>query len=76
MRYVYLVVIFVAILFLAYMAGVAHGYQKCRADFANATTETQIEIIKQSGKIDAETFNHDTGDIRRVLREKYTIGGR
>ncbi len=76
MRYVYLGAIFIAILFLSYVAGVAQGRQKCRADSAIINTETQIEITKQSGKIDAETFNHNTDDIRRILRKKYTIGGR
>jgi len=31
------------------------------------------ELIKQQVKIDAETNSNGIDDIRRVLREKYTI---
>jgi len=76
MRYLYAMAVFVVVVIGAYCAGVATGRHGCRADFAASNAKTQLEIIKQSGKIDAETFNHDTDDIRRILHEKYTIGSR
>jgi len=58
---------------LAYFMGHGAARSKCAADSAAAAHRMQIYTIKQQVKIDAETFNTGSADIRRVLREKYTI---
>jgi len=73
MRYAYLFAIFIAVLFLVYQAGMAQGRQKCRADSATVALRARTESAKQQERINAETFNRGLGDIRRVLRTKYTI---
>lgn len=57
----------------AYWAGVRVGraaaIAKCNAD----AVVRHVQTIKQMEKINAETNHTAVRDIRRVLREKYTI---
>ena len=62
-----------AAIFFSYVAGVRMGREKCRADTAVDTGLIQSKTIKIIEDVNAETFNRGLGDIRNVLREKYTI---
>lgn len=62
-----------AAIFFAYAAGVRLGREKCRADIAADAGVLQSKTIEIMGDVNAETFNTGLGDIRNVLREKYTI---
>jgi len=73
MRYFYIFGLVGALVFGAYLAGRANGAARVRAEYANAALRAQTQSIKQQEKINAEVFNTNLGDIRRVLREKYTI---
>lgn len=63
----------VTAIFFSYVAGVRVGREKCRADVAGQSSAIQSQTIKIMGDINAETFNRGVGDIRRILREQYTI---
>lgn len=60
-----------------YFIGRAAGTAECRAQIAaqnaDAVAAAHTVIIEKERKIDAETYRMGAGDIRRVLREKYTI---
>lgn len=56
-----------------YFCGRGVGAARCRADSAAVAMQTQQHVIKQVERINAETFNTASRDIRRILREKYTI---
>lgn len=60
-------------IFFSYVVGVRVGRVQCNAHTARANAAHQSEIIKLQEKINAETFNIGLRDIRRILREKYTI---
>ena len=62
-----------ATIFFSYVAGVRMGCEKCRADIAADAGVLQSKSIEIMGAVNAETFNTGLGDIRNVLREKYTI---
>ncbi|MDE5615520.1 MAG: hypothetical protein K2I81_01665 [Alphaproteobacteria bacterium] len=66
-----------AALVLAYFVGGALGRAECRERIAvqnaKAVAIAHTAIIEKERKIDAETYRIGAGDIRRVLREKYTI---
>lgn len=61
----------------SYFAGRTVGAAECRARIAaqnaDAVAAAHTVIIEKERKIDAETYRMGAGDIRRVLREKYTI---
>ena len=57
----------------AYFAGGQVGRQHCNARMGANIIAQQSQIMKIQGDINAEAYNRNTGDIRRRLREKYTI---
>ncbi len=77
MRALYLFGGVAAAILFAYFAGRAVGTAECRARVAaqnaDAVAAAHTVIIEKERKIDAETYRMGAGDIRRVLREKYTI---
>ena len=73
MNRLYILLLFVLVLGLAYMAGMHAGTIRCREKYMLATSNQQTKIIKIQGKINAETVRRTGDDIRRVPREKYTI---
>ena len=73
MRYFYMLGFFVICLVMAYIAGCRVGMARCRANVAVQSMNTYVQIIKNKEKINAETNHTAVRDIRRVLREKYTI---
>lgn len=60
-------------IFFSYVAGVRMGREKCRADVVSQSANIQSQTIKIMGDVNAESFSRSADDIRRVLREKYTI---
>lgn len=63
----------VAIAAALYLCGRSVGMARCRADIAHRSVQTQIQIIKQSEDINETVLRTNLGDIRRVMRERYTI---
>ncbi|MBN1324991.1 MAG: hypothetical protein JW974_02130 [Alphaproteobacteria bacterium] len=57
----------------SYWSGARIASEKCRAEFAKQQNIDIQNIIKIKGKINAETYNTATVDIRGRLRDKYTI---
>lgn len=58
---------------LAYFAGRGVGMARCQANMAAQSSQTQIQIIKQTEKINETVLRTNLGDIRRIMHEKYTI---
>ena len=56
-----------------YFCGRSVGMARCRADSASRSVQTQIQIIRQTEKINETVLRTNLGDIRRVMHEKYTI---
>lgn len=73
MRYFYFLSFVAIVAGGCYMAGRAIGRARCAAVAATDAARSQLYIIRQQEKINADVFNTGTGDIRRVLRAKYTI---
>lgn len=71
--YIFLFFICVVVVAGAYWAGGRVAAQKCNARAAEVAVKQNQEIIKTMGAINEKTFNTGVCDIRRVLREKYTI---
>ena len=73
MNKIYFFIFMVVVMAVLYLVGVEVGKNKCLVVHQTDTTQQQTNIIKLQRDIDEKTVNHNTGDIRRVLREKYTI---
>ncbi len=63
----------VVAVFFIYRAGVENGRAKCAAARASIYMENQAKIIKQVDYVNEKILNTGVRDIRRSLREKYTI---
>jgi len=73
MRYFYLLVFGGVCLIGAYVAGGRVGTARCQANAAAQSMNAHVQTIKQKEKVNAETNHTAVRDIRRILREKYTI---
>ena len=73
MNKIYFLLFFMFVLFGAYIAGGRVATEKCRGMMVGDIAAKQMEIIKIQEDINAEAVSRGLGDIRRVLREKYTI---
>lgn len=77
MTKIYIIAGIAGMIFAAYWAGGQIATQRCRADVAvqqnMSATQLQTEIIETKTKINEETFNTSSADIRGLLRSKYTI---
>lgn len=69
----YFLLFLLAVVCGAYFAGGQVGRQYCNARMGADVIMQQSQIMKIQGDINAEAYNRNTGDIRRRLREKYTI---
>lgn len=69
----YFLLFLLAVVCGAYFAGGQVGRQHCNARMDADVITQQSQIMKIQGDINAEAYNLNTGDIRRRLREKYTI---
>lgn len=57
----------------AFFIGTMVGKLQCRESVAIEKSNTQSQIIKTIGEINAETLHTGTDDIRRILHQNYTI---
>ena len=73
MHKLYFLLFLLAVVCGAYFAGGQVGRQHCNARMGTDVITQQSQIMKIQGDINAEAYNLNTGDIRRRLREKYTI---
>ncbi|MCQ2581295.1 MAG: hypothetical protein MJ164_03975 [Alphaproteobacteria bacterium] len=73
MTKIYLIITVCGLLGATYFLGLSNGSHKCQQQFA----QTHINTIKQqhiiTEEINAKTYHTGMRDIRRILREKYTI---
>ena len=74
---IYIAALYGVIFIGAYWAGGRIANEKCRAEFATQNLESfnkiQSQIQQTKDKINAQTFNTAVDNIRRLLREQYTI---
>ena len=70
---IYICIALVCAIFFVFLVGKYVGNANCRTETVIKQQNVQSEIIKKIGDVNAETFSRGVGDIRRVLREKYTI---
>lgn len=61
------------VLLFVFFIGRYTGVQQCLLKNQQNITQQQIDIIKIQRDVNAEAFNRGVGDIRDVLRQKYTI---
>ena len=73
MNKIYLLIFVFGIVIGAYFAGTRVATQKCNARIATVTAGAQKQIFQTMGDVNAETFSTGVRDIRRILREKYSI---
>ena len=73
MNKIYFLLFFIFVVCGAYLVGGRVADAKCRATTAINTAAQQVEFIKLQEDINAEAVSRGGDDIRRVLREKYTI---
>lgn len=73
MNKLYFLLFFIVVVWGAYIAGGRVASERCRGAVADDIVVQQTEIIKIQEKINAEAVSRGGDDIRRVLREKYTI---
>jgi hypothetical protein len=69
----YLIGFAVVLVVMVYLAGMHAGYERANRILSENNTEKQNNIIKIQEKINAETVNNHTDDIRNFLRVRYTI---
>ena len=62
-----------AVIFLSYFVGLHVANIKCNAHVANINSEQIILQNKIMEKTNEVVFHTGAGDVRRILREKYTI---
>lgn len=73
MNKLYLLLFFIVVVWGAYLVGGRVASEKCRGAVADDIVAQQVELIKIQEVVNAETISRGVDDIRRVLREKYTI---
>lgn len=61
------------VIFFAFFVGKYVGHTNCQTETVVAQSNMQSEILKKVGDVNAETFSRGLVDIRRILRERYTI---
>ena len=73
MKYIYYAVSFGTAIFFAFIVGNYVGKLKCNSRIANMNTVEIISTANMVENVNEKVFHTSLGDIRRVLREKYTI---
>lgn len=69
----YLIVFAVVLVVMVYLAGMHAGYERAKRILNQTNIEKQTQIIKIQEKINEDSVNRATDDIRSILRKKYTI---
>ena len=70
---IYLIIAIGIMLGGAYFMGARITREKCKTEIANNQNANILNIIQIKENIDEKTFNTNTRDIRRILRDKYSI---
>ena len=73
MNKIYLVLAVLTAFLFVYLIGINTGVQKCQKKIMRDDITQQRNLIHVKEKINAEVISTGTDDIRRILREKYTI---
>lgn len=73
MNKIYFLLFFIVVLCGAYLVGGRVEHERCKAVAADNLVANQVQIIKLQEEINEEVVSRRGDDIRRVLREKYTI---
>ena len=69
----YLIAAMAAFILFAFCAGTHIGTLRCERDVSRITPPQQKLNIQHQVKINEKTMHTGMRDIRRILREKYTI---
>lgn len=69
----YVFIGFLCVIAGTYWVGQRVGKTQCDVRIAEIHTESQGQVIRAMGNIDVEMAGTGVRDIRRILREKYTI---
>lgn len=69
----YIAATVVAAIFMAYITGVHVGNVRCDLRTSSAISEQLIINTQLAGETNDAVFHTGVNDIRRILREKYTI---
>lgn len=72
-RYFFIIICVAFVLCAAYWAGGCVATQKCDARIANMNARAITCAAKTMEKVNVETVNTSLDDIRRILRERYSI---
>lgn len=70
---IYLIATVTAFILFAFAAGARIGTLRCERGMAQSATQQQNHIIQHQVQINEKTLHTGMRDIRRILREKYTI---
>lgn len=70
---IYIFLTLFGVVFFTFFVGKYVGRANCQAETVVAQSYMQAEITKKIGEVNEEVLGRGAGDIRRVLREKYTI---
>ena len=73
MNKLYFLLFFIVVVWGAYLAGGRVASEKCRGAVADDIVAQQAELIEIQEVVNAEAVSRGVGDIRRILRAKYTI---
>lgn len=73
MAKLYVFIGFVCVVLGAYWVGRHVGKTQCNMHVAEMHMESQGQVIRAMENIDVEMAGTGVRDIRRILREKYTI---
>ena len=73
MRYFYCAILCGVAIFFVYFVGLHVGKIKCNTRIANMNTKQIVVNARLSEDINETILHTGTGDIRRILRAKYTI---
>ena len=73
MHKLYVLLFCLVVMLFVYFAGMHAGYERAIRKISTENTEKQTQIIKIQENVNEDVVNRTTGDIRRILRQKYTI---
>ncbi|MBE6461178.1 MAG: hypothetical protein E7007_04745 [Alphaproteobacteria bacterium] len=73
MNKIYFLLFFIVVVWGAYIVGGRVASERCRGAVADDVATHQMKFIRLQEDINAEAVSRGGDDIRRVLREKYTI---
>ena len=73
MNKIYLIIIFITVVCMAFFAGTITGNYKCQNKIALATLQEQQEFLKEKRIINETVYKTSASDIRSILLSKYTI---